>query len=401
MASPEREFAPNSRLARSSSSTPRALLAKTTRVATLILLVASPLSAQTFDELVTFSQSLKLTTTTLPAGPVTSSVTNNTSLDELAVLPSGRVLSLLRDAELDSWQLVELRPDGVVVPIGEIEKLPLPEGTREFFDSLAALSDGRLFLLRRVSDSARHLTELDPTTGASLRTVQISEPVGTLAPAPGGLWTRHDLTRTLHRLDPDSGDVGPAVADVRRLQDIVDADTDSSGRIYFVDTCNSCSPTSWEIYSLDPAVGELREESTLESLVPSGSTGLAIRRRCHETATNRCLQGGRFGATITYRDFVGVAGTAQVAASQGEDTGLFYFFDKANWELMVKVLDGCALNGHYWVFGSASTDVEFRLEVTDTQTNSTRTYVNPLGQTAQAIADINAFPCTASFGEQP
>ena len=68
---------------------------------------------------------------------------------------------------------------------------------------------------------------------------------------------------------------------------------------------------------------------------------------------------------------------------------------------MVKVLDGCALNGHYWVFASASTDVEFRLEVTDAQTNSTRTYVNPLGQTAQAIADINAFPCTASFGEQP
>lgn len=396
MASPEREFAPNSRLARSSSSPPQALLAKATTVAALAAALASPLPAQTFDQMLTIHQNRTLVTTSLPAGPVASSLTFPVSLDDLAVLPSGRVLSL------DGTLLVELKPGGVVVPIGNLEELP-PEGGIESSSFLTATSEGRLFLLRQVYGQFKnYLTELDPATGASLRTVLVSELVDMLAPAPNGLWTRHYLDRTLHRLDPESGDLGPPVADLNRLLGILDADTDSSGRIYFVDTCPVCSPPSWEIYSFDPALGgEVRDESTLESLVPFATYGLAIRRRCHETATSRCLQGGRFRAAVSYRDFVGVAGTAQVAAAQGQDTGLFYFFDKANWELMVKVLDGCALNGHYWVFGSASTDVEFRLEVTDTQTLSTRTYQNPLGQLASAIADVNAFPCTATLGEQP
>lgn len=397
MASPEREFPPNSYPVRSSFSPLELLLTRTTRAAALTLLLSVPsVSAQTFDQMLTIHQNRTLATTNLPAGPVITSLTSPISLDDLAVLPSGRVLSL------DGTLLVELKPDGVVVPIGNLEELP-PEGGIEFNTFLTATSEGRLFLLRQVHGRfENYLTELDPATGASLRTVRLNELVDMLAPASKGLWARHYLDRTLHRLDPESGDLGPPVADLRRLQGILDADTDSTGRIYFVDTCPVCSPPNYSILSFDPAVGgEVRYESTLESLVPFATFGLAIRRRCHETATSRCLQGGRFGAEITYRDFLGVSGDAQVAASQGQDTGLFYFFDKSNWELMVKVLDGCALNGHYWVFTSASTDVEFRLQVTDTQTLSQRTYQNPLGQAARAIADINAFPCTASFGEQP
>ena len=395
MASPERTSGPNSGLARSSSS-PSQTLAKATTVAALTLLFVSPLPAQTFDELLTYHQNRTLVTTSLPAGPVASSLAFPVRLDDLAVLPSGRVLSM--DGDL----LIELKPGGVVLPIGTIEELP-PGGGTEFNGFLTATSDGRLFLLRYVYGLfENYLTELDPATGASLRTVLVSELVDMLAPAPNGLWTRHYLDRTLHRLDPESGDLGPPLANLNGLLGILDADTDSSGRIYFVDTCPVCSPPNYSILSLDPTLGgALRSESTLESLVPFATFGLAIRRRCHETATSRCLQGGRFRAEITYRDFLGESGDAKVAAAQGQDTGIFYFFSKANWELMVKVLDGCALNGHYWVFTSASTDVEFRLEVTDTQTLSTRSYQNPLGQAARAIADINAFPCTATLGEQP
>jgi hypothetical protein len=71
---------------------------------------------------------------------------------------------------------------------------------------------------------------------------------------------------------------------------------------------------------------------------------------------------------------------------------VLWFFDPGNWEMLVKVLDGCALNQRIWVFSAATTNVEYTLTVTDTVTNQVRTYHNPAGQTAAAITDTDAFP---------
>ena len=70
--------------------------------------------------------------------------------------------------------------------------------------------------------------------------------------------------------------------------------------------------------------------------------------------------------------------------------GLFTFFAPDNWELLVKVLDGCAVNDRYWVFAAATTDVEVRLQVTDTGSGTVREYSSPLGSTA-AITDTGTF----------
>ena len=59
--------------------------------------------------------------------------------------------------------------------------------------------------------------------------------------------------------------------------------------------------------------------------------------------------------------------------------------------MLIKVLDGCAINGRYWVFFAATTDVELTVTVTDTQENQTRVYTNPLNQAADAITDTGAF----------
>jgi len=73
------------------------------------------------------------------------------------------------------------------------------------------------------------------------------------------------------------------------------------------------------------------------------------------------------------------------------DTGCFWFFNSANVELVVKVLDGRGVNGHYWVFYGALSNVEYTIHVTDTQQRGvTRTYANPQGQMASA-ADTSAF----------
>lgn len=103
-----------------------------------------------------------------------------------------------------------------------------------------------------------------------------------------------------------------------------------------------------------------------------------------------CLRDGRFRVEVAWRDFSGQTGKGSVVSPPTEDSGLFWFFDPANWELLVKVLDGCALNGHHWVFAAATTSVEYTLTVTDTLTGEAAVYHNPLGQPAFSINDTKA-----------
>ncbi|HYG62079.1 MAG TPA: hypothetical protein VEL74_05830, partial [Thermoanaerobaculia bacterium] len=67
------------------------------------------------------------------------------------------------------------------------------------------------------------------------------------------------------------------------------------------------------------------------------------------------LQGGRFLAGVRWADHAGRTGVGQPVALTG-DSGYFWFFDENNAELVVKVLDGRAVNGHYWVFYGALSD---------------------------------------------
>ena len=60
-----------------------------------------------------------------------------------------------------------------------------------------------------------------------------------------------------------------------------------------------------------------------------------------------------------------------------DESGLFWFFDPENVELVIKVLDGRVLNGRYWVFYGALSDVEYWITVRDTVSGLNRTYHNP------------------------
>lgn len=104
------------------------------------------------------------------------------------------------------------------------------------------------------------------------------------------------------------------------------------------------------------------------------------------------LRGGRFSVEVPLDPPHGFP--ARLAALPSVDSALFYFFDRGNWELMVKVLDGCAINGYFWVFGAASTDVGHTVIVRDTSSPvRERQYRHPAGTPAPAIADIQAFAC--------
>ncbi|MCY3971578.1 MAG: hypothetical protein OXG74_16735 [Acidobacteria bacterium] len=75
-----------------------------------------------------------------------------------------------------------------------------------------------------------------------------------------------------------------------------------------------------------------------------------------------------------------------------ESVALQYFFDKDNPEMLFKLLDACAVNGHRWVFMAAITDLAVRVAVTESQTGTTRTYESGPGP-FQPISDVEAFPC--------
>ena len=77
----------------------------------------------------------------------------------------------------------------------------------------------------------------------------------------------------------------------------------------------------------------------------------------------------------------------------GDATGLLYFFSPDNAEVLVKVLNGCGVNGHWWVFGAAATDLRFEIEVRDTRTGESKRYTNPAGESPRAVSDIGAFRC--------
>lgn len=104
----------------------------------------------------------------------------------------------------------------------------------------------------------------------------------------------------------------------------------------------------------------------------------------------------RFKVSTRYGTVLGggQTGEAQVARTDFERGGVFWFFNYNNPEVMVKVLKGCAVNDHMWVFVSAVTNVGFTVEVTDTVTGEVWVYDNPDQHVSVPRQDTKAFVCS-------
>ncbi|MEM6793597.1 MAG: hypothetical protein AAF725_06415 [Acidobacteriota bacterium] len=132
-----------------------------------------------------------------------------------------------------------------------------------------------------------------------------------------------------------------------------------------------------------------------------GPRAIALRPdspSCSQDAETLCLRNGRFQARVEVRDFLEpVAWRPGFATHERSDSaGQFFFYERENRELLLKVLDGCAYNESFWVFVAGTTNVEVRLEVTDLQTGALSTYSNALGEVFRPKLDTNAFPCESS-----
>jgi len=114
------------------------------------------------------------------------------------------------------------------------------------------------------------------------------------------------------------------------------------------------------------------------------------QRPCEAGDDHLCLNGGRFRVDVAWKVPEQSKSGVGTAVSLTGDTGYFWFFNSANVELVVKVLDASSVNGKFWVFYGALSDVAYTITVTDTHTGAVRTYAN-LDHNLASFADTSAF----------
>ena len=114
---------------------------------------------------------------------------------------------------------------------------------------------------------------------------------------------------------------------------------------------------------------------------------------CRAGGRYLCLAKGRFEVQAHWNNHQneGEFGTAtSVPIDVSDESGMFWFFNSSNIELVVKTLDGQGINGHYWVFFGALSNVEYWVTVRDTEGGGRRTYHNPPAENC-GQSDTKAF----------
>jgi hypothetical protein len=114
---------------------------------------------------------------------------------------------------------------------------------------------------------------------------------------------------------------------------------------------------------------------------------------CVPSDLQMCFHNGRFAVKMAWNASDGRTGSGRVTTDPVTDSGLFYFFEPSNREALIKVLDGRAINGSWWVFASCATDLGLDIKVTDTVTGAEKVYSHqPPGTPFVAITDTASFP---------
>jgi ELWxxDGT repeat protein len=251
---------------------------------------------------------------------------------------------------------------------------------------------------------------LPPQRTAGLRYISVADEVR------GTELLQTDLTPAGTRLvadlcpGPCSSDLVP-LAQVGRTLFLVGDDGLSGFEIYALE--EGPQPALTRVTDLEPAdwpanpiAGVAGSTFLIRSLDPEGGSSLLAldvtddgAGGCVAGETSLCLGDGRFELTVDWRAFDGRTGVGH-ARPLTADTGTFWFFDEDNLELIVKVLDASAINGYYWVFYGALSNVEYELTVTDTETGESKRYRNPSGVFA-SNGDTTALPADAASPPPP
>jgi streptogramin lyase len=274
---------------------------------------------------------------------------------------------------------------GRVTLAGQVTRFPVPT-TGSFPQGIASGPDGNIWFTENGANKIGRLTPAaspPPTPDFSLIVSPASRSV-----LPGGTTTASILTSVAGGFNAAlslSASGLPAGTTATFSPATVPAP--GSGTAAMTITVGAQTPPGSYSLTITASGGGLTHTANFGLTVSSPAGG-----SCTPDDTTLCLNGGRFQVKVVWQDFQGNTGDGHVVALAGTaDSGLFWFFGPANWELLIKVLNGCGVNGRVWVFAAASTDVAYTITVTDSQTGEQRQYTNPLGSAASAVTDTAAF----------
>jgi hypothetical protein len=225
----------------------------------------------------------------------------------------------------------------------------------------------------------------------------------------GGVAETYGITLTAHRNSYDGPIIGtprtatvdlPATGELRVTFDFGGAPVTAGDTIAFTQDFAIYGPDGAELF-YDGGTGQCNSGSVFQTVgtspplgsSPTPGVGVAITQlpqpfqTCIPSDTVLCLDGQpgdhRFQVTASYHTSQagGLAGNGQampLAQLGGFHGGLFWFFSQDNPEVLFKVVNACAVNGYYWVYLSANTNVGYSVTVTDTAfANVAKTYTNP------------------------
>jgi len=137
-------------------------------------------------------------------------------------------------------------------------------------------------------------------------------------------------------------------------------------------------------------LGSVGANSSGDFLVQAVLVGGPVKQGLFRNAIPEGVDLDRFHLSLSWETPDGHTGWGHPVKLTSQ-SAYFYFFDPNNLEVMVKILDGRAVNGSFWVFYGALTDLKYDLIITDTLTGASKIYSNPMGTQAGRY-DLAAFP---------
>ena len=166
-------------------------------------------------------------------------------------------------------------------------------------------------------------------------------------------------------------------------------------------TAFPCTTAEIAAAKAEAAAADGGRAAFLRSRGPAGVGLASVERRSAKRASTDCEPGrtaltlaGGYKVSMCYETYAGETGDALDWGLDSSQSALLYFFERDNAEVLIKVLDGCGVNGHRWVFVAPVTDLAFNL-IVESPDGRRWTHANRLGQTADAASDVAAFPCVS------
>ncbi|HTY42633.1 MAG TPA: hypothetical protein VMH79_12235 [Thermoanaerobaculia bacterium] len=245
---------------------------------------------------------------------------------------------------------------GRVTPLGGVTIFGMPDPGDDWPREITAGSDGNLWF----STADSHLWT-STTQGAITRLEGLTVSAGGMAlGADGNLWITESPDR-IARLTTDARITEFLLPDPSSAPSSIALGPD--GNLWFAEYAGN----------------------RIGRLTPSAAGA------CVSDATTLCLGNGRFRVQADWMaSTLGRSGRAG-AASLTASTGSFWFFDRDSIELVVKMVDGCSVNGREWLFAAGMTNVGVSLVVTDSLTGQGHSYSNADGTPFAPIQDTSAF----------